>query len=58
MTKLPDDNIEFMNAIELKFENDKITVTLSDVGKLMTLVFSDIGTTKFEPFTDKVPTVA
>lgn len=56
MTELPDGSIEFLNTIELKFENDKITVTMND--SLMTLVFSEIGTTKFEPFTDKVPTVA
>lgn len=57
MTELPDENFEFLNTIELKFENDKITVTLSNVGKLMTLVFSEIGTTKFESFTDTVPTL-
>lgn len=57
ITELPDGSIEFLNTIELKFENDKITVTMND-GSLMTLVFSEIGTTKFEPFTDKVPTVA
>lgn len=56
MTELPDKNIEFLDTIELKFENDKITVTMND--SLMTFVFSEIGTTKFEPFTDKVPTVA
>lgn len=55
MTELPDGSIEFLNTIELKFENDKITVTIDSS---MTLVFSEIGTTKFEPFTDKVPTVA
>lgn len=56
MTELPDENIEYLDTLELKFENDKITVTMND--SLMTLVFSEIGTTKFEPFTDKVPTVA
>lgn len=56
MTELPDGNIEFLNTIELKFENDKITVTMGG-DELMTLVFSEIGTTKFEPFTDTVPTL-
>lgn len=57
MTELPDENIEYLDTIELKFENDKITVAI-DAGPLVTLVFSEIGTTKFEPFTDKAPTVA
>lgn len=58
MTELPDENIEYLDTIELKFEDDKITLTYGTEDILVTLVFSEIGTTKFEPFTDKVPTVA
>lgn len=58
MTELPDENTEYLDTIELKFEDDKITLTYGTEDILVTLVFSEIGTTKFEPFTDKVPTAA
>lgn len=57
MTELPDYVNAYLDTIELKFENDKITVMCSADDHLMTLVFSEIGTTKFEPFTDTVPTL-
>lgn len=57
MTELPDDGNAYLDTIELKFENDKITVMFGTDGHLATLVFSEIGTTKFEPFTDTVPTL-
>lgn len=58
ITELPDEDIEHLDTIELKFEDDKINLSYNAERYLRTFVFSEIGTTKFEPFTDKVPTAA